>query len=123
MDELACPTPIGPCYWVRPDLCSACAWPVPRLDQADIDAMAGLPRLGLELDGTGMMFLMGALQLALKDPRLGEPVREYAGAIVSDLVSHLSVTPNLKAMCGWGFVLGDEEAVQEIIILPRGFQR
>lgn len=121
-DEAACPTPIGPCYWVRPDLCSACAWPVPRLDQVDVETIRGLAHLGLELDGTGAMFLLGALELVLKDPRLGDPVREYVGAMVTDLVNYLAVTPKLKAMTEWGFMVGEEETVQEII-LPRGFQR
>lgn len=101
-----CETPSGPCHWVEPGLCSACAQKKQlQLTPEDLAALKTMPPMRVQIGGVEAMMLLSALQLALRHPHFDTdgPVCETVEQFACALQEHVSATPGLAAICdaGW----------------------
>ena len=101
VDLRACVTAAGPCYWVEPDLCSACAGKEYQAGRMTLTAesVAVLQSMAAtELSFAEWMMLISALQLAERHPKFHEK-EALAGFVKSwkaHMIAQLSQTPQLK---------------------------
>jgi len=121
-DEIACETPDGPCHWVEPDLCSACAGlqPVLALTPADIKALELAPEIGIKLNACTSFMLLGVLQLADRHPDLSDDSRATLRRFAGILETHVSKTDNLARLARAGWRKNDAPPKLSTLILPDG---
>lgn len=102
-DERACMTIEGPCYWVAEDLCSACAFNLPRLAITDMDALRDMLPVSLELTGGQWFAVLATIQLACRHPNFTGPTRAVVEGLAQAIQGIVSLTPNLArvAAAGW----------------------
>ncbi len=142
-DEHACETLVGPCHWVEPDLCSACARRLEmeragehpgdgvllsgkliaregklELTEEDIAALKRLPPVVMELDPGRALQLIATLQLACRHPRFSGETRAFADALAHGLMDYLSITPNIAAFVEAGWDPAHDVPAERRIIVP-----
>lgn len=99
----ACVTEDGPCHWVRPGLCSACAGFGMVLQPLDMEALAAMPPVRCALDGLTAFCLVAAIQLACRHEKFVGPSREVVEDFARGLGERIAITPHLQQVieAGW----------------------
>lgn len=105
-EDRACLTTAGPCHWVRPGLCSACAGVdemALKLQPEDIEALLRLPPIRAQIDGFTALTLISAIQLACRHTNFRGQTREVVEDFARGLIERIGLTENIRAVCeaGW----------------------
>ena len=101
-DFEACQTPTGPCHWVEPDLCSACAGrPAAFLPPITEETALALQSdvLFMRLTGVEALMLLSVLQLATRHPKFEGATREWVEQFTQSLAARL--TEGTPAVAPW----------------------
>lgn len=105
------------CFWIEPNLCSACATP----KQVDKAALEALNRLAadrdiarLDIDVWLLWCILCQLQLALKHPANVGPTADLVRGWMDHVVAHLPLPPVLLEMYQAGFRTDDPAAFMPI---------
>lgn len=125
-DNKACTTADGPCYWIEPDLCSACTESLPSgsvLRADDMEALQKAENVTFNLPATHIFMLLSLIQLALRHVDLSDDefVVQFGELFGRQLQEKISVTSNLSAVCEAGWPKQAQLEIPTQIILPPGY--